>query len=100
LKDAKNVPRDVAYINAHAPSTPLGDRSENHAIRKLMCQDGGINSKDVRISSLKGAIGHLLGAAGRVEAIFTILALHHVLFPLKSKLILGNIAAYNKFRKV
>ena len=64
--------KDVAYINAHATSTQLGDRAENTAIRRLMCEDGGVDPKDVRISSSKGAIGHLLGAAGSVEAIFTI----------------------------
>lgn len=78
LKHANKSPKDVAYVNAHATSTPLGDRAENQAIRRLLCSDGGMNSKDVRISSSKGAIGHLLGAAGSVEAIFTILALHHV----------------------
>jgi 3-oxoacyl-[acyl-carrier-protein] synthase II len=78
LKDANKTPNDVAYINAHATSTPLGDKAENAAIRRVMMQDGGVESPQVRISSSKGAIGHLLGAAGSVEAIFTILALHHV----------------------
>jgi 3-oxoacyl-[acyl-carrier-protein] synthase II len=78
LKNANKTPKDVAYVNAHATSTPLGDRAENQAIKRLLCSDGGMKSKDVRISSSKGAIGHLLGAAGSVEAIFTILALHHV----------------------
>ena len=78
LKDANKTPKDVAYINAHATSTPLGDKAENAAIRRVMVQDGGVESAQVRISSSKSAIGHLLGAAGSVEAIFTILALHHV----------------------
>lgn len=78
LKDANKVPKDVAYINAHATSTPLGDRAENIAIRRLMCEDGKVDPKDVRVSSSKGAIGHLLGAAGSVEAIFTVLSLFHV----------------------
>lgn len=78
LKHANKGPKDVAYINAHATSTPLGDKAENRAIRRLMCDDGEMNSKEVRLSSSKGAIGHLLGAAGSVEAIFTILALQHV----------------------
>jgi hypothetical protein len=78
LQHANKAPVDVAYINAHATSTPLGDRAENRAIRRLMCEDGGVESKKVRVSSSKGAIGHLLGAAGSVEAIFSILALHYV----------------------
>ena len=78
LKHANRAPKDVAYINAHATSTPLGDRAENQAIRRLMCDEGGVKSSEVRVSSSKGAIGHLLGAAGSVEAVFTILALHHV----------------------
>jgi 3-oxoacyl-[acyl-carrier-protein] synthase II len=78
LQDANKVPKDVGYINAHATSTPLGDKAENRAIRRLMCEEGGIQSSQVRVSSSKGAIGHLLGAAGSAEAIFTILALHHV----------------------
>ena len=78
LKNSGKTPKDVAYINAHATSTPLGDKAENRAIRKLMCEDGGVESKRVRISSSKGAIGHLLGAAGSAEAIFTILALFYV----------------------
>ena len=79
LKHAGKQPKEVGYINAHATSTPLGDKAENRAIRRLMCDDGGMEGKEVRVSSSKGAIGHLLGAAGSVEAIFTILALHHVL---------------------
>ena len=97
LKHAKKEPKDVAYVNAHATSTPLGDRAENQAIRRLMIDDGGMNSKDVRISSSKGAIGHLLGAAGSVEAIFTILALHHVPpASLTRLLIVGDTTAYRQ----
>jgi len=81
LKNARKTPKDVGYINAHATSTPVGDKAENKAIRRLMVQEGGIESDQVRVSSSKGAIGHLLGAAGSAEAIFTILALYHVSTP-------------------
>ena len=97
LKHANKAPKDVSYINAHATSTPLGDKAENRAIRRLMCDDGGVDSKQVRISSSKGAIGHLLGAAGSVESIFTILALHHV-YPISNlNLISGCVTSDNQF---
>jgi len=78
LKNARKTPKDVGYINAHATSTPIGDKAENKAIRRLMAREGGVEGAQVRVSSSKGAIGHLLGAAGSAEAIFTILALYHV----------------------
>ena len=79
LRHAGLKPSSVDYINAHATSTALGDAAENRAIKNLMSgSDGKTKPSEINISSTKGAIGHLLGAAGSVEAIYTILALHHV----------------------
>ncbi|MGE0623056.1 MAG: beta-ketoacyl-ACP synthase II [Pseudomonadales bacterium] len=69
LADAQMNPEDVDYINAHGTSTPLGDVSETKGIKAVF----GADTK-VAISSTKSMIGHLLGAAGAVEAIFTILS--------------------------
>ncbi|KAL0637087.1 Mitochondrial beta-keto-acyl synthase [Maublancomyces gigas] len=75
-------PRDVDYVNAHATSTTLGDVAENRAIKTLMLGSDGKNSpSEVNISSSKGAIGHLLGAAGAVEAIFAVKAVHEDIMP-------------------
>ena len=74
LEDAGYGPQDVVYVNAHGTSTPLNDRAETVAIKKVL-GDG------VPVSSLKSSIGHLLGAAGAVEAVATILAMRDRVAP-------------------
>ena len=77
LANARLRPEDVDYINAHGTSTPLGDEIEIGAIKRLFGDAVG----DLSISSTKSAIGHLLGAAGAVEAIFCILAIRDGMVP-------------------
>lgn len=74
LKHANITPKQVDYINAHATSTKIGDKAENNAIRSIFPQS-------VSVSSTKSSIGHLLGAAGSVESIFTILAVKNNQLP-------------------
>ena len=82
LKNASLPPASVDYINAHATSTPLGDLAENRAIRSLMLgKNGKEDAKEINVSSTKGAVGHLLGAAGAVEALFSVLAIRDSILP-------------------
>jgi 3-oxoacyl-[acyl-carrier-protein] synthase II len=76
LKDAGMNPDEVQYINAHGTSTPQGDLAETKAIKTVFGADTRI-----AVNSTKSMIGHLLGAAGAVEAIFTALAIHHQVSP-------------------
>ena len=77
LRRAKLNPSDIDYINAHGTSTPLGDMIELGAVIRLF----GQHSEDIAMSSTKSSIGHLLGAAGSVEAIFSILAMNNGIAP-------------------
>jgi 3-oxoacyl-[acyl-carrier-protein] synthase II len=71
LRDAGINPEQVGYINAHGTSTPAGDKAETQAVKSIF----KANANKVMVSSTKSMIGHLLGAAGAVESIFTVLAL-------------------------
>lgn len=79
LRNAQLPPSAVDYINAHATSTPLGDAAENAAIKTILLgSEGKENAFQINISSSKGAIAHLLGAAGAIEALFTVLSIKEV----------------------
>ena len=77
LRNAGVAPEMVGYINAHGTSTPLGDRSESDAVHTVF----GEHARRLAMSSTKSMTGHLLGAAGGVEAVFTSLALHRGVLP-------------------
>ncbi len=77
LKDAGLKPQDIDYINAHGTSTPLNDKSETLAIKQAL----GEQAYEIPISSTKSVTGHLMGAAGAVEAVFTIQAIRHNFVP-------------------
>ena len=77
LENADIDPADVDYINAHGTSTPLGDEAETKALKKVF----GDQAYELNVSSTKSMTGHLLGAAGAIEAIATIQALRHDVVP-------------------
>jgi 3-oxoacyl-[acyl-carrier-protein] synthase II len=77
MKDARINPEQVDYINAHGTSTPAGDVAETVAIKDAF----GDYARKVMVSSTKSVTGHLLGAAGGIEAVFSVLALHDQIVP-------------------
>ncbi len=77
LKNAGVGPSDVQYVNAHGTSTPLGDKNESDAIKAAF----GNAAQNIVVNSTKSMTGHLLGGAGGVESLFTVLAIHHQISP-------------------
>jgi 3-oxoacyl-(acyl-carrier-protein) synthase len=77
LDDAQMMPEDIDYINAHGTSTPFNDKTETKAIKNAF----GDHAYKLTISSVKSMTGHLLGAAGAIEAIATVLAIHDGFIP-------------------
>ena len=77
LRNAQLNPQDVQYINAHGTSTPLGDKAETMAVKRAF----GDHAKQLVVNSTKSMTGHLLGAAGGIEAVFSALAIFHQVSP-------------------
>lgn len=77
LRNARLNPQEVDYLNAHGTSTPLGDKAETVAVKRTF----GDHAKNLVVNSTKSMTGHLLGAAGGIEAIFSALAIYHQVSP-------------------
>jgi 3-oxoacyl-[acyl-carrier-protein] synthase II len=77
IRDAQINVSDIQYVNAHGTSTPAGDKAECQAVKSVW----GSSANNVAVSSTKSMIGHLLGAAGAVEAIFSVLAIRDQVAP-------------------
>jgi len=77
LKSAEIAADQVQYLNAHGTSTPLGDKNETDAVKAAF----GAQAKKLTVNSTKSMTGHLLGGAGGLESVFTVLALHHQISP-------------------
>ena len=78
LKDAGVNPDEVHYLNAHGTSTPIGDKNETEAVKQVFGVD---DAKKLVVNSTKSMTGHLLGGAGGLESVFTVLAVHHQISP-------------------
>jgi 3-oxoacyl-[acyl-carrier-protein] synthase II len=77
LANARVTPEQVQYLNAHGTSTPLGDKNETEAIKMAF----GDHASSLVVNSTKSMTGHLLGGAGGVESVFTVLAVHRQVSP-------------------